>query len=232
MRRSIGSVILAAGLAAGTAVAAAKPFEGSIAMTLEHAGSPAQGSAAPVPVPMTFYVKGKLTRVEMAAGPRGAMTMIIDATRQVMIMLMTAQQMYMEMPIPRPQAVSGKGKAPKLVKTGKTETILGYVCQEYTAQDANGSAEIWATQGLGTFVGMGGGPGAPRSGWESELSSGGFFPLRTVQHDAAGAVKMKMTATAINPAPLADALFAPPPDFKKFAMPAGAPGAGPAPAGR
>jgi len=232
MRTRIGSTMLAAGLAAGVALAATKPFEGTIAMTLEHPGPGGPGSAAAAPVPMTFQVKGPLTRVDMAAGPHGAMTMIIDSTRQVMIMLMAAQSMYMEMPMHRPQPAAGQGKAGKLVKTGKTETILGYACQEYTMQDAGGSTEIWATKGLGTFAGIGGGPGAPRSAWETELASGGFFPLRTVHRDAAGTVTVKMTVTSITPKPLADALFAPPADYKKFEMPAGVPGAAPAPTGR
>ena len=211
---------MAAGLAAGAAGAAPKPFEGSISMTMDHAGTS---------TPSVWRMKGAKTRMEMSGGPHGGMTMILDAGRKIMIMLMTEQKMYMEMPLQAPRGAAAAGtKGAKVVKTGKQQKILGYLCDEYRAEGDHGTAEIWAAKGLGTFAPMGGGqPGAPRAAWEDEMIRGGYFPLRMVNHDASGAETMKMTVTAIEPGTLADALFAPPADYQKFSMPAGAMGGGP-----
>ncbi len=218
MNMRMAAVCVMAGLAAGSAGAAPKAFEGVVSMTMHHEDQD---------TPMTWKLKGAKSRMEMA-GPHGSMAMIFDATRHVMIMLMPERQMYMEMPQPRPQApAAAKGKAGRVAKTGKTEKILGYLCEEYRSADDQGSTEVWAAKGLGTFAGMGGRPGAPRQAWEDEMTRGGFFPLRMVHRDAAGTETARMTATAIEPTALADDLFVPPAGYTKFEMPSGmgAPGA-------
>lgn len=210
---------VAAGLMAGVAAAGPKSFEGSISMTMEHGGKA---------TPSVWRMKGDRTRMEMSGGPHGGMTMILDSKRKLMIMLMAEQKMYMEMPMQAPKGAAVAKHGAKVVKTGKKEKILGYVCDEYRAEGENGTSEIWAAKGLGNFAPMGGGqPGAPRAAWEEELIRGGYFPLRMVHRDASGAEAMKMTVTAIEPGSLADALFAPPADFQKFTMPAGGMGGGP-----
>lgn len=222
----VTTVALAVSAAAATpAVAPApKPFEGVIGMTVDHGGKAR---------PMTYSIKAQMTRMDVPAGEgtAGGAVMIFDGARQLMLMLMPEQKRYMIMPVPRNQPAPGsKTPAPKVTKTGRSETILGYLCEEWKAEDENGYTEIWAAKGLGLFAPMGGGmghggPPAERPAWEQEMTRGRFFPLRVVRHDAKGDPRTTMNVTAIEPKVLPVTLFQPPKDYKKFEMPAGMGGA-------
>lgn len=183
-----------------------------------------------------YAIKGTRVRLEPKLAEAGGAAMIMDLEKREMVMLMTAQRMYMTMPLP---AVPTQGQAAtaheqKLEKTGRTEKILGYDCEEYVVTEGGQSTHLWLTDQLGSFMGLSGGgnpmagmmggrpsKGDKASGWESLLKSkGGAFPLRVVTTDKAGKESFKLEAKKIEPGTLPDALFAPPADFQKFAMPA------------
>lgn len=222
MRTRIGAVVVTMALAAGAAAApAVKPWEGTVTMTMAHQGKS---------VPVTYSIKGRMTRMEAPAGDQGTSSMIFDAARQMTLILMHERKTYMIMPAPRGQAaaLTRTGTA-RPVKTGRTETILGYPCEEWTSADEHGTTEVWAAKGLGTFAplgGMGRGPADQRPAWEAEMTRGGFFPLRVVHHPKAGDATTTMQVTAVEPKPLANDLFRPPKDYKEFKMPAGLGGMG------
>jgi hypothetical protein len=157
-----------------------------------------------------------------------------------MLMLMPEQGMYMVMPIKKPieQAAKQAGESTaEIERTGKTETILGYKCDEIVVKDKGSVTEMWVATDLGTFMGLGGGPGGGggmgamfgggRKGggggagakWEEVLKGKGGFPLRVISHDAGGKETFKMEATKIEPGTLPDSLFVPPPGMQKFNMP-------------
>jgi hypothetical protein len=101
------------------------------------------------------------------------------------------------------------------------------VCEEWRIESESTVTEAWVAKGVGNFRGLGGPMGqAPRPAWEIELSREGGFPFRTIMHDASGAETSRMTVTAVEKKALADSLFTPPADWKKFEMPAGHPGMG------
>ena len=144
--------------------------------------------------------------------------------------------MYMVMPLKGGPATPGQAKQgpeQKVEKTGRTETILGYLCEEYVTTDGGNTTEMWITDQLGSFAGLGGGNpmagmmgggkrggGSPASGWEQALKSkGGAFPLRVVSRDAKGRESFRLEARKIEPGPLPDSDFAPPAGFQKFSMP-------------
>jgi hypothetical protein len=162
----------------------------------------------------------------MEAEPGKTFTSIIDPVKREVTMLMPEQKMYMVRKMPEPQKSAGAAAASQdaeFIRTGKTDTILGYKCEQIIVKSKNGQAEIWGAEGLGTFQGMGGGGPmgrpAPKSAWEATLAEHGFFPLRMVNRDASGKELARMEAVSIDPQPLPDSTFLPPADFQKFEMP-------------
>jgi hypothetical protein len=180
---------------------------------------------------LDYSLKGQKVRMDMNADGHQVAS-IMDLDKQEMLMLMSEQQMYMVMPMKKPmeQAAqqAGAGEADVEV-TGKTETILGYKCNQILVKDKGTVTEVWAAEGLGAFMGLGGsspmggggrrGGGANAAKWEEALKGKGGFPLRVISRDAAGKQSFKMEATKVEPGTLPDSLFSPPAGFQKFDMP-------------
>lgn len=192
--------------------AVAAPFEGKIELlTTEGRES----------FTTTFYFKGDKMRVESTeSNETGAM--IMDMTAKQMMILMPSEKMYMVVDAGGAMEQVAADSVPP-VKTGRTETILGYECHEYTVTEKKTVTEYWAAKGLGVFRAMTrGGPGGPPAGmsaWEIEAQREGLFPLRTIERSTNGKVRSTMEATAIDPGSQPASLFTPPADFTKFEMP-------------
>lgn len=209
---------------------AAGTFEGkvSLAMTAEKGRT----------MNLDYSIKGQKLRTDMNAEGQ-QMTSIMDLAKLEMLMLMPEQKTYMVMPIKKPvqQAMEKAGEGTAEVEvTGKTETILGYKCNQILVKDKGTVTEVWAAEGLGAFMGLGqggGGGGNPLAGmfggggrkpakaakWEEALKGKGGFPLRVTTRDAKGRDTFKMEATKIEPGNLSDSLFSPPAGYEKFEMP-------------
>jgi hypothetical protein len=141
--------------------------------------------------------------------------------------------MYMVMSIKKPveKAMEKQGESTADIEvTGKTETILGYKCNQILVKDKGTVTDMWVAEGLGVFMGLGNGGGggggmfgrgkpANAAKWEEALKGKGGFPLRVISRDAKGKESFKMEATKIEPGTLPDSLFLPPEDYKKFQMP-------------
>lgn len=213
-------------VAAAGATLSALAFEGrvSLAMKGEKGGEQV----------IDFVTKGDLVRMEPKAAEAAGTAMIMNATKQEMTILMPRERMYMVMPMrggPAQSGGSGESTA-KIEKTGRTEKILSYDCEEYVVTDKGDVTEVWITEQLGSFMGLGGGnpmggmmggrkAKADGAAWEQLLKGKkGWFPLRVVSRDAKGKEKFRLDAKAIEPGNLSDDLFAPPAGFQKFAMPA------------
>jgi len=218
--------LLSAGLFSFTA---AQSFEGMIEMQMKDQN---QESSMPV----KYLVKGDLIRMEMQS-PRGEMTMIMDSKNKKTIILMPQMQSYMERSMDVPAQPAGDAKKSEITKTGKTEKILGYECEQFIMKGEKGQTEMWAAKGLGTFMrpGMGGpggrmggpGGGGRRGGmgggqtpaaWEEEFRSKGYFPMRVVSVGADGKEESRMEATKIEKKELDAALFKVPEGWQKMDM--------------
>lgn len=214
MKKLLTPLVVIAALLA-SAPLSAKEFEGTIRMKLSDGRKGA--------IPVEYSVKGAMLRTDMQAEEGMTATMIMDFTKQEMIMLMPGQPMYMVMPLKQATAKAAEhvGEQPELVNTGETEVILGYKCTKYLVKSKEAVTEIWATDEIGAFQGlgraMGGGqPSAPPS-WEQALSGKGFFPLRVVS--APGSKKaFRLEVTAVEPKALPASHFAPPAGYQKFDM--------------
>ncbi|HUG09660.1 MAG TPA: DUF4412 domain-containing protein [Opitutaceae bacterium] len=193
--------------------AVAAPFEGKIELlTTEGKKS----------FTTTFHYKDDKMRIESSES-KDTGAMVMDMTAKEMMIMMPSEKMYMVMKFgAQVEAATETTTAP--VKTGRTETILGYECHEYTVTEKKTVTEYWAAKGLGVFRSMArGGPGGPPAGltpWEAEAMREGLFPLRTIERTVKGKVVSHTEVKAIEPGSLSASLFVPPKDFTKFEMPA------------
>lgn len=216
---------LLAGLLLGSSVATvATAFEGRVTLALKSGREAEQV--------IEYAVKGPRFRVEpRAEGMPDGTAMILDLERKEMVFLMPGERMYLAQPLKGGVAAAAAERAGKaeLRKTGRTETILGYACEEYVVQEGKETVELWITDQLGSFVGlaldnpmagmMGGGGAKPR-GWEDELRSrGGAFPLRVVGRDGRGRESMRLEVRKVEPGDVPDGLFRVPDGFQKVPLP-------------
>jgi len=222
--RTIGLLFVMLAVTAGVS---AQNFEGKIRFKMIGQERPSRNTSSDSTSFMTQYIKGGMIRVDMEMdGGRMMGGMIMDTAKREMTMLMVEQKMYMvmKMPEPKPTADTAASQSDvELIRTGETETILGYKCEKMIVKNKNGETDVWGAEGLGTYQSMAaGGPmgrPAPKSAWEAALAERGFFPLRVVSKDKSGKEVMRMEAVSLDKQSLPDSTFLPPADFQKFSMP-------------
>ncbi len=198
-------------------------FEGKVTMKIS--------GPSETPPLMTFSLKEGFSRIDVEGGEGRSAAIIMDRANEQMTILMLAQKMYMVRPLPKPVATAATPDAPAdsatVEKTGTTEKILGYDCVKYISKTKDATTEMWVTDQLGTFMGLGGsnpmagGMGGRRGSrggggsqaWEQALAGQNAFPLRVVT-TGAGKETFRMEATAIDKTPLPASHFAPPADFQ------------------
>ncbi len=212
-------------------------FQGKVTMTLTTAKEDHP------PLPITYYMKDGAIRIEMAT-ERGQIADIMDFKNKQMIVIMDEQKMYMIQPLRQDAAAqnqknmeaAAKQLPPDVQVTTSKETILGYDCTKLIVTGKDGSAEIWVTDQLGSFMGLtppAAGPGRRSempSQWEKALKGKAFFPLRVISKDRKGTSRMDVTAVQAMEVP--DSEFQPPEGYRKFdlgsmlggAFPGGFPG--------
>lgn len=238
------SLLLASVLAAPALLSAAD-FEGTVTMKL---------SSARQSPDMTYSIKGTATRVDVTAGQSGRAAMLLDSTKSEMTMVMLDRKMFMTIPLSKPSAsADGAGTgatgapASTIEKTSVTEKILGYDCVKYTAKYKDTVSELWITDQLGSFGGLGGGNpmsgmgrgrgasagGGVSEGWESALTGmKNAFPLRVIS-TTGGKESFRMAATAVEKKSLPDSTFTVPEGFQDLSamMRGGIPGGARPPGG-
>lgn len=213
--------VFAALLAAPAAFGAAS-FEGMIRMKIAEArGKPHE---------IVQRLKEGFARIDVAGSRDESASIIFDYAHKEMIMLIPGQNMYMVRPLSDLAAVAEKAATRDDVsfeRTAATEKILGYDCVKYEVRSPEGVTDLWVTDQLGSFAGLGaggnpmagmGGRGhePPKAAWEIALAGKGFFPLRVVVHDAKGADKFRLDVVAIDQSAQPASVFAPPPGAQKL----------------
>lgn len=219
--KKLTSLISAAAILVPVAVSAAS-FEGRVVMKVTDA----HGSV----VPMTISLKSPLTRMDFET-PQGAAGMIMDQSKQQVTILMPEQKMYMVQPIPASAAepaTKGGELAPE--KTNEHEKIAGYDTTKYVLKGKNSTTEIWVTDQLGTFLGLGtnamsgfgarrgGRSNAANAGWEKAFEGKDAFPLRVIETGTNGKQSSRMEATSVEKKSIPDSAFAPPADYQMLDM--------------
>lgn len=216
--RKIWTAVAALALLASSAPARAKNFEGELRYRMTS-------SQSKEPADLSYWIKGDRIRYEWRSeSKKGAAAGIIDGRKKKVFVLMPEQKMYMEWPMESmrkeaAEAESGERKRPDLKRTGRTDTILGYRCEEWRLDDEDGSTEIWATRELGSFLGFGSRGREEAPPWEKDAATRGLFPLKVLHHDPKGKETMTMVATKIDKKTVPDSSFAVPAGYKKMEMP-------------
>ena len=178
------------------------------------------------------------------AGTGQNAAIVFNAAKQEMTILMLDQKMYMTQAMPKAQATAGMtsgATGPTVEVTTIREKILGYDCVKYVSTAKDGTSEIWVTDQLGAFLGLGSPPsgggrrgpggGAPQAqGWEDALAGKSVFPLRVITL-LGGKETFRMEATAVEKVAIPAAMFYPPADYQNLSamlrgmgMPDGIPG--------
>lgn len=207
----------------------ASAFEGKVEMKMTS--SRGQGD-----MPMTYFLKGTLMRVELQMPPDkrntrgGTYASIMDLNKREVTVLMSEQKMYMVQKIPDATVDKASSKAAEVdfKPTGRKEKIAGIEAEEYAGVSDKKRTEIWVTKELGKFMmanqgkggPMGGGKGAQTSAWAKFAEQGDFFALRVIQRASEGAPEdFHMEVTKVEKGAQPDSLFQPPADYRKFEMP-------------
>jgi hypothetical protein len=199
-------------------------FEGKVSYTLKQGRDSLQ---------MDYSIKGEQLRIDMKGGAEDVST-IMDTNGRKMTILMPSQQMYMVMDFPsqanaptkrseESEASEAGGGSGRLERTDETAEIAGFTARRYLAKADDGRqtvTEIWASDELGSFFALGGGPGASQARtWEGDLSGANLFPLRVVERDARGRENFRLEAQKIEKKSLSDSIFQPPANYQLFQMP-------------
>jgi Domain of unknown function (DUF4412) len=167
-------------------------------------------------MPMTYMEKGNNVRIEMEGRPGMKAAILINVKDKKATMLMEKMKMYM--PIPEPKASETSGPKPEITKTGKTQEILGYKCEQVIIKYGERQTEVWITKDLGPFAMFQMGPPGKASReeeWQKVIGKEGGFPLKAVT--TLGDKKVnEMTATKVEKKSLDNALFQIPEGYKQF----------------
>ena len=168
---------------------------------------------------MQYALRQGVARVEMPGRGDARGVMIIDRSAKTTTMLMPAQKKYMVVPIPQGVGEHRTGDHPRaeIVRTGRKETIAGYECEHWLVKGVEHEIDACVASGLGTFTMSAG--REREDAWTGALRDQQGFPLKVTR--VGGAAVMEVTK--IEKKALDASLFAPPSDYQKIEMPAGAP---------
>lgn len=199
------------------AVAHAETFEGIVHF---------KNVAGETTLELDYLIKGNKTRID-TGGEGARANVILDQEAKSLTVVVPERKMVMEMPLDYARPDQQSKKPVNFVKTGTTDTILGYTCEQLIAKLEEGEVEVCGVKGLGSFTFSGmhrmgrpgsGGPSGGAPTWTKALREQGLFPLRVVTKGPDGHELSRMEATNIEKKPLDANLFAVPADYQKFDM--------------
>jgi len=237
------STSAAAAASAAPSAAADKPgdlptladFEGEVDMVAKSATSPA-------PMPLNMLVKNSTLRFDLPQEvidspdaraftgggkvyaiikPADKTTLIVlDGKREaVLINLDTLGDQAKAFRGKTPGGDKAKDAPPKVVKTGKKETIAGYSCEDWEITNADKSKLSTCVAEQGTsFFHFASLVVPSENAWALELVDGKHLPLKGIAYGKDGAESGRVEVTKIDKHPLDAALFAVPAGYKQVTM--------------
>jgi len=166
-----------------------------------------------------YLVKDGRIRAETSEPDDAAPIIIVDHAFKKIYLLLPQREQYVEIPNDL-EASAGPHREPTgLQKTGETEKISGYSCDQFLVKTEGGEIEIWATKGLGTagtFRTSISDPLPGSSPWQSELLAQGYFPLITIERDSDGEELTRFEATSFQKKSIIESLFRVPSGYDKI----------------
>ena len=207
-------------------------FEGAIDMkvTMDNEGKQQD-------VFYTMLVKNNLmaTNIKSGGGEINRGKIIFRGDKQVLLIVNDEEKSFLEISLKEDKKIKGQDETsmpdsseakPKITKTGKKETILGYVCEEIVIEDKDEVTHLWGTTKLGNLYkdlfksfGEMGGRGAQKETetWEDELVNMKLFPLKILEMKE-GKVVQSQEVTKIDKKPVPSSTFEISKDYQKQSM--------------
>ncbi len=188
-------------------------FQGKVTFEISDEGQDQQ---------ISYFVKGNKFLIQPAEGEAvGQGSMIYDGDKKAMIVIMNEQRMYMEMPIdPMDEISKDESIGPDyFIKTGNSQDVLGYKCDEFEFKDENKKGFALMTKELGAFLFMDDPNSGGSSQWQKEIMNEGYFPMLVKQENSSGELETVFKVVDLQSMSLDDKMFSAPPGYTKFDMP-------------
>ena len=217
----------AAAAVTGNSLPFVSGFEGEVGVLMKGkpASHTANGSQA-----MIVETKGDKVRVDLPPGmagdkgtgpsyviyntPEKKLSMVMDAQKQVIVIDMNKTADQLKGATPPGAHAPPAGPPPKITKTGKSETVAGFTCENWDIeQEGKKSVACVAQQGASWFhLPITGIP--TEHAWMAELMDGKHFPLRFVSFAKDGTEEARIEVTRIEKKTIAPARFDVPAGYK------------------
>jgi hypothetical protein len=211
MSRSIRRAVLAGAVTIAAPfipIAAQSPFEGVITMRLTGSG-PAAGTTQDA----EYYASRSGKARVILNTPMGKASIIMAPADGKMYMLMDQMSQYIEADLANLTAPESTADAPRIIRTGKKETIAGWECEHVTVDQL----DVCAAKGLGAYLNVGGNL-MMRGGmqpWQSAVLKENIFPLKVTLPDG----KVQMEVTKIEKKSVEPSMFQVPANYTKVTLP-------------
>jgi hypothetical protein len=202
-------------------------FEGEITVSATGKASLSRPSE-PASV-LTLLVKNKKFRADIPGSTAGGHMQgygVLNLEKQKALAVLDSQKQVIEIDLntlgekmkamappslPRPNGAKESEPAPQITKTGKTDKVAGYTCENWDITSPSGEkgSVCVAEEGNSWFhVPLTGAPA--KFAAIAEIMDGKHVPLRFIGYDKSGAEEGRIEIAKIEKKPLTDAQFEPP----------------------
>lgn len=182
----------------------------------------------------TIKIKGDKMRADIASGPMGAMSSIMDSASGESIQLIHAQKMAMKTTAAQMKAAmemakksagpQAGGPAAKLQATGQSEKVGDYDCEIWSWTDGSVSSKYWIAKNHPQAEALKEVDKKMRSGALGSMSGGpdtSVLPGPVMKTEtSANGMTMKTTVLSMKEAPVDAKEFEVPADYQALTMPA------------
>jgi hypothetical protein len=144
------------------------------------------------------------------------LSLVSDAHKQVMLLDLEKSRDLIQSSL-GPPTLQGAMKSPptKLVKTGRSEIVAGYGCEDWDIRSAQREATLCVSDHGAPWLSLALPNLPPDRAWMSELLDGTHFPLRFIGFGPDGLHEQtRIEVTRIDPKALAASTFNVPADYK------------------
>lgn len=214
----------ASGAAPGAALGAMGDFEGEI-------GVLAKSKSDKLPAaPMTVLVKAgrirfDVPKTEGRPPTRGYFVMNSKEKKAIMVnddqktaMVFDASKFgsqLSQLGIPATPQAAAQQTPPKITKSGHSDTVAGYKCEDYDVETSDGrKARVCVSEAAAGWLDVFSNSTPGSMFWAKGFLDGQKFPLRMIAFEADGSEGSRMEVTKLEKKPLSDALFVVPPGYR------------------
>jgi hypothetical protein len=196
--------------ASATPPSTAKPFEGHITLKL----------ADNDPSTVQYAAKGDKIKLGVRRAPGGAqdVDVIVDRGEKKISLLLPDQKKYTTLDAGELEKKARQyASQVQLVKTGKTETIAGRTCEEWTLTDRERRITACVTQGPAYFdvAALEKATNFELPAWAERIIAEGYFPLRISVTDTQGKPITQSQVLSWTEGPVEEGDFKVPEDYQR-----------------